>query len=296
MRLDRDPERPLLLDGAMGTQLIARGLRVREECPEAWNLDRPDEVRSVHAGYAAVGVDAVQTNTFGATRPRLKRFGLDDRLRPIILAAVQLAREAAPGRLVIGSLGPTGETVPLSGSGNLGWLEDAFAESTALLAEAGVDAIHLETMFHPRELESAVRGAQSGAADLPVVASITLMPGVTGLETPHGVPVAKMLKAVEASSPDGVGVNCSIEGERMLAAVELLRQSTSLPVWAKPQAKIPQKCVTGRPSESPEQFARHALSLARAGASAIGGCCGTGPAELAALRQALDAAYSKVAS
>jgi methionine synthase I (cobalamin-dependent) len=280
----------------MGTQLIARGMRVREECPEAWNLERPDDVRSVHAAYAAVGVDAVQTNTFGATRPRLKRFGKDGLQRELVRAAVTLAREGAPGRLVIGSLGPSGETVPLSGAGDLGWLSDAFAEAAALLVEAGVDAIHLETLFHPLELEAAVRGVRSCAGDVPIVASMTLMPGVTGLESPHGVPIKKMLKAVESSAPDAVGVNCSVEGERMLAAVEALCEATDLPVWAQPQAKIPQKCVTGRPSESPQQFARHALALARAGAAAVGGCCGTGPDELAALKQVIDAAYSQVAS
>jgi methionine synthase I (cobalamin-dependent) len=125
---------------------------------------------------------------------------------------------------------------------------------------------------------------------------MTLMPGASGLETPHGVPIAKMLKAIESGQPDAVGVNCSIEGERMLAAVEHLREATSLPVWAKPQAKLSQKCVGGRPQETPEQFARHAVTLARAGASAVGGCCGTGPEELSALRRALDAAWSKVAS
>src|SRR4051812_22297997 len=119
----------------MGTQLIARGMRVRQECAEAWNLERPDDVRAIHASYAAVGVDAVQTNTFGATRLRLKRFGLDGRLRDIVQAAVTLARTGAPGRMLIGSLGPTGETLPLAGTGDLGWLEEAFAEPASLLAE-----------------------------------------------------------------------------------------------------------------------------------------------------------------
>src|SRR5690349_7092039 len=113
MFLDRHPTRPLLLDGAIGTELIARGLRVREESPESWNLDRPDDVRAVHAAYAAAGCEAVQTNTFGATRPRLARFNLAGRQFEICAAAVRLAREAAPGASVIGSHGPTGETVAL---------------------------------------------------------------------------------------------------------------------------------------------------------------------------------------
>src|SRR3954469_3282082 len=102
MLLHRDPTCPLLLDGAMGTELIARGLRVREECPEAWNVERPDEVRAVHAAYIAAGAEAIQTNTFGGTRPRLTRFGKQDQLRPLLLAAVRLAHEAAEGRAVIG--------------------------------------------------------------------------------------------------------------------------------------------------------------------------------------------------
>jgi 5-methyltetrahydrofolate--homocysteine methyltransferase len=296
LRLDRDTERALLLDGAMGTELIARGLRVREECPESWNRNRPDEVRSIHAAFAAAGAEAVQTNSFGGTRPRLARFGLADQLRPLLLAAVRLAREGAPGLEVIGSLGPTGETLPLGNQPDLGWLEGTYAESASLLAEGGVDAIHLETQFHPTELTAAIRGTRAGAPSLPIVASMTLMPGATGLETPHGVPFAKMVRAVEAGEPDAVGVNCSIEGERMLAAVEALRDALPLPIWAKPQAKMSPKCVTPRSSETPDIFARHAMALVRAGASAIGGCCGVSPNMLLALRRALDASRIERAS
>ena len=296
MRLARDPQRALLLDGAMGTELIARGLRVREESPEAWNLDRPQDVRAVHAAFAAAGAEAVQTNTFGATRPRLERFGLADRQCVIIEAAVELARKGAPGLLVIGSLGPTGETLPLGARPDLGWLEQTFADAAAFLQQAGAEAVHLETHFHPLELEAAIRGARTGADRLPIIASVTLIPGVTGLETPHGVPITRMVRAIEAGQPDAVGVNCSIEGERMLAAVEVLRETLSLPVWAKPQAKVSQKCATWRPSETEEQFARHAAALVRAGASAIGGCCGVGPGGIAALRRTLDLAAGKVAS
>src|SRR5439155_10246689 len=139
----------MLLDGAMGTELIARGLSSRVDCADAWNLTRPDDVRAVHAAYAAAGADAVQTNTFGCTRPRLARFGRQDQVAELARAAVKLAREGAPGRLVFGSLGPSGETLPLGGGADLAWLEAAYAEAARALAESGVDAIHLETMFHP---------------------------------------------------------------------------------------------------------------------------------------------------
>src|SRR5262249_15548834 len=153
----RGAERPMLLDGAIGTELIARGLRVREECPEAWNVERPDEVRAIHAAYARAGSQAVQTNSFGATRPRLRRFGLEARVRELNLQAARLAREGAPGCVVVGSLGPSGENLPLGAQLDLAWLEEAFAEAAAALAEGGVDAIHVETMFHPGELVAAVR-------------------------------------------------------------------------------------------------------------------------------------------
>jgi methionine synthase I (cobalamin-dependent) len=289
MRLERDPARALLLDGAVGTELIARGLRVREECPERWNVDRPDDVRAVHAAYVAAGADAIQTNSFGCTRPRLARFGLASEVHALALAAAHLAREASRGRLVIGSIGPTGETLPLAARQALAWLEDAYAEAAAALVEGGVDAVHIETQFHPAELEAAVRGVRAGAPSTFVIASMTLMAGVSGLETPHGVPVARMLRAVEASQPDAVGVNCSVDAERTRIAVETLREAVTLPVVAKPQAKISEKCATGRSSETPEAFARYAVALVRAGAAAVGGCCGVGPAGIAALRRALDA-------
>lgn len=296
MHLTGRKGRPLLLDGAMGTELIARGLCVRVECPEAWNLERPDEVRQVHAAYVAAGAEVIQTNSFGGVRTRLARFGREAQARELLAAAVRLAREAAPGLPIVGSLGPSGETLPLQGKLDLAWLEVDYARAAEALAESGAQAIHLETHFHPAELEAAVRGARQGASGLPIIASMTLMPGVTGLETPHGVPVAKMIRAVEASQPDAVGVNCSVEAERLLAAVEALVQALSLPVWARPQAKVSQKCATFRSSETPETFARHAVMLARAGAAAVGGCCGIGPAEIAALRSALDAEFAKVAS
>jgi 5-methyltetrahydrofolate--homocysteine methyltransferase len=296
MRLDRTPAQPLLLDGAIGTELIARGLRVREEAPESWNLDRPADVRAVHAAYAAAGADAIQTNSFGATRPRLARFGLADRLREICAAAVALARDAAPKAAIVGSLGPTGETVALGGKADVSPLRDAFAEAAAALADAGADAIHLETQFHPAELQAAIEGVRAGAPRLPLIASMALMPGATGLETPHGVPIAKMVRALEANLPDAVGANCAIEAERMLQVVTFLRERFDVPVWAKPQAKLSDKCATGRSSETPEKFARHALALIDAGAAAVGGCCGTTPASIAALRAALDREPAKVAS
>jgi methionine synthase I (cobalamin-dependent) len=294
MRVSRP--QPWLLDGAIGTELIARGLRVREESPESWNLSRPDEVRAVHAAYVAAGAEAIQTNTFGATRPRLSRHGLGNRVAEVCVAAVRLAREASPGCEVIGSLGPTGETLPLGTTPDVGWLREAYAEAAAALAAAGVGAIHVETQFHPIELRAAIDGVRQGAPETPLIASMALMPGVTGLETPHGVPIAKMVRAFEDNLPDAVGVNCAVEAERMLQSVVALRERFALPIWAKPQAKMSDKCASGRSSETPQMFARHAAALVDAGAAAVGGCCGTTPASIAALCAALGRHPAKVAS
>lgn len=296
MVLDRDPPRPLLLDGAIGTELVARGLKLRQEAPEAWNLTRPDDVRAVHAAYAQAGSDVLQTNTFGATRPRLARFGLADRVEEICQQAVALARAAAPTLPLVGSLGPTGETVPLGEGQGPDWLRAAYAEAAAALARAGVAAIHLETQFHPAELRAAVQGVRAGAPRLPLIASLALMPGATGLETPHGVPLGHMVRALDEVPPDAVGANCAIEAERMRSVILQLREQLGLPIWAKPQAKLSDKCASGRSHETPASFAHYASLLVEAGAAAVGGCCGTTPDRIAALRAALDALPSRVAS
>lgn len=285
------PDRPVLLDGAIGTELIARGLRVREECPEGWNLERPDDVRDVHAAYARAGSKVVQTNSFGATRPRLRRFGRETQVRELNLRAARLAREGAPGCMILGSLGPSGENLPLAGRLELDWLEDAFAEAAAALAEGGVEAIHVETMFHPAELIAAVRGARAGAPALKVAASMTLIVGAAGTTTPAGVPLERMVEAARAAEPDAVGINCSLDAERMLGPLEQLRRlSPLIPLWAKPQAKLSEKCASGRSSETPDAFARRAVRLVEDGLAAIGGCCGVGPAGIAELGRRLAGA------
>jgi homocysteine S-methyltransferase len=249
----------------------------------------------VHAAYVAAGAEVIQTNTFGATRPRLARAGLADRVAEVCIAAVRLAQSAAAGRaLVVASLGPTGENLPLGSAPDVGWLRAAYAEAAGALAAAGVVAIHIETQFHPVELRAAIEGAREGAPQLPVIASMALMPGVTGLETVHAVPMGKMMRALESSPPDAVGANCAVEAERMLQAVVALRERFDLPVWAKPQAKLSDKCATGRGRETPEVFARHAAALIDAGASAVGGCCGTTPESIAALRAVLRREPSQI--
>jgi 5-methyltetrahydrofolate--homocysteine methyltransferase len=281
--LDRLPARALL-DGAIGTQLIARGLRPGKDCPEAWNVDRPDEVRRIHQEYFDAGADVVQTNTFGGTRLRLSLFGRQTEVRKLNVTAGILAREVRPaGALVAGSIGPTGAIPPPEGKADLIELEDAFAEQAMALAESGVDLIHVETMYHPKEARAALRGVREGAPGLPVVASMTVRRTSRGYATPLGFPPEVMLATFLEEEADGVGVNCTLTPVDMLDVVRLMRSRTDRPIFAKPTV-----APSGQAPILPQELATGALALTAAGATAVGGCCGAGPADIRAVRKALD--------
>lgn len=282
--LRRLPPRAVL-DGAMGTELIARGLRLGADCPEAWNEQHPGEVRAVHEGYFAAGSDAVQTNTFGGTRLRLGLHGRAAEVRALNVAAGVLAREVRPtGRFVIGVIGPTGAIPPPEGNADVVELEDCFAEQAAALAEAGADLLHVETMYHPKEARAAVRGARAGAPGLAVVGSMTCRLTAAGYLTPLGFAPERMLAAYLEEDADGVGVNCTLSPVDMVELVRAIRARTDRPIFAKPTAAPP-----GRSVLLPEDMGSGARALFAAGATAVGGCCGAGPVHVAAVRNAADA-------
>ncbi len=275
---------PILMDGAMGTELIARGLDIRSDSAERWVLERADEVAAIHRAYAAAGADVIQTCTFGALRSRLGS-ALRGRAAEICTKAVALARAAAPALPIVASLGPTGlvKGAEATDPAVRRQIEDEVSEAAAALAAAGADVIHLETHYSPVELASAAAGAHRGAPGLQLWASVTLMTGNSGLETPHGVPASRMLRVLGEVGADAVGVNCSLDADRIRAAVELLVGARLGPVVVRPQARISEKCATGLSQEKPERFAQRAIRLYELGAAAVGGCCGTTPASIAAL-------------
>jgi homocysteine S-methyltransferase len=271
---------PMLLDGGMGTELIARGLRPGVDCAEAWNVDRPNDVREVHAAYFAAGADAVQTNTFGATRVRLRAFRRDREVRNYNLQGALLAREVRPpGKFVIGDLGPTGAVPPPEGRADLGELEDAYAEQAMALAEGGVDFLHIETLYHPKEARAALRGARLGAPGLAIVASMTCRTTSSGYATPLGMTPDAMLAAFLEEGADGVGVNCSLGPADLLDLVRQLRAKTALPIFVKPTAT-----PNGANRIRSEDMATGALALFAIGANAVGGCCGTTPFDINHMR------------
>ena len=272
----------------MGTELMARGLRAGKDCAEAWNLDRPDDVRRIHQAYFAAGADVVQTNTFGGTRIRLSAFGRQTDVRNVNVAGALLARELRPaGVLIAASVGPTGAIPPPEGKADLIELEDAYAEQAMALAEGGVDLIHIETMYHPKEARAALRGIHEGAPGLAVVASMTCRRTTRGYATPLGFPPEPMLAAFLEEDADGVGVNCTLAPADMLDLVRLVRARTDKPLFAKPTV-----APMGMSPLLPDELATGALALFAVGATAVGGCCGAGPADIEAVRKAIDDAPS----
>jgi methionine synthase I (cobalamin-dependent) len=286
---------PALLDGAMGTELIARGLDLSCAAPETWVLERPEIVREVHAAYVAAGADILQTCSFGATRPRLERVGLGEEVAAVNRQAVSLARAEAAGRPVLASLGPTGID-PFS-SGAAATMAAAYRQQIAALAEAGVDGLHFETLYHPLEATQAVAAARQVAPRLPIILSATYALGDHGFQTPLGVPLPVMTQALLAAAPDALGINCSLEARKMLGLVRQLRELVG-PLQARPLALVVQPqggpaeidCRAPRRGADVEEFVRGLraiLGMDDIGVAMVGGCCGAGPAHIAALAAAL---------
>ena len=269
----------------MGTGLIALGLDLGREPPEAWNLSHPDAVADLCARFLAAGAEVVQTNTFGGSRPRLEASGLGGALEAVNREAVALCRRAGAGR-VAASLGPTGLD-PFAG-GAAAAMAAAYREQIAVLLAAGVDALHFETMCHPVEAAAGVAAARAVAPSLEVIVSFTCSLGDLGFQTPHGVPLSRMAAACLEAGADALGLNCSLEARKLVGAVRALRGLTDLPLLIQPQGGEPSiDCKGERKGDTPERFARDAARLGEEGADAVGGCCGATPEHIAALRARL---------
>jgi len=268
-----------LLDGAMGTQLQDRGLKPGET-PELWNLSRADDVRAVHEAYFAAGANAVYANTFGANPAK---YHGDALLEDVIAAGVRIAREAAKGAggLVALDVGPTGRLLKPSGDFEFDAAYDAFAAQIRVGAAAGADFVAIETMGDTYELKAAVLAAKENS-QLPVLATVAL--GEDG-KLLTGANVECVAALLEGLRVDAIGFNCGFGPDMTLQYARHLAAATSLPIAVKPNAGLP-KVVDGRTvfTVGPEEFAKDVAALVDAGASIVGGCCGTTPDHIAALK------------
>lgn len=298
---------PALLDGGLGTQLIARGL-VLGEAPEVWNLTRPDDVTSVHRAYVAAGSEAVHTNTLGASPARLAGFGLADQCEALNRAAVALAR-AAGARFVIGDVGPTGESLARAPSGPSGragqpgqsgqpgqpgdpgaWTA-SFAAQGRALAGAGVDALHVETMSDVREASIALAALRQAAPGVPIMVSLTFDQTPRGFVTYHGDALGPGLTRLVAEGADVVGANCTLTSAAMGALAAEALAAVAAPLVLQPNAGQPRVTPEGVVyDQEPEVFAEQVAALAGGRVRAVGGCCGTDPRFIAALAERLGQA------
>ena len=273
-----------IFDGAMGTMLQEGGLKPGG-CPELMNLEQPDVVQKIHEAYIEAGATMIETNTFGASALKLDHYGLEDRVKEINEAAVKIAREASKGRAkIVGSLGPTGRfIVPL---GDLEF-EDAyqsFYEQAKTLADAGVDYLIFETCIDIQEMRAGLLAAKD-ATNLPIICQLSYSEDgrtVTGTD-PQTAAIT-----LEALGADIIGVNCSLGPQELVPIVKTLAENCSVPISVLPNAGMP-RLENGRTifPMGPEEFASWGAKLVAAGATYLGGCCGTTPAHIKALAAAV---------
>ena len=283
---------PVLADGAMGTLLYARGVDY-DRCFDALNETDPELVLGVHRDYVAAGAELIETNTFGANAVRLSEHGLERRVGQLNRSGAELAREvadaagAADGERevwVAGSVGPLGVALAPIGSVPRDRARSLFASQAAALAEGGVDIIAIETMRHLSEALVALEAVRA-VCDLPVLVMVTF--GEDEL-TATGRRPEEVARALAASGADVIGANCSTGPAMVLDVVARMSEVSDLPIAAMPNAGLP-AVTSGRYiyTASPTYMAEKASALAAAGASLIGGCCGTTPRHTAAMREAL---------
>ena len=274
----------LVADGAMGTMIYERGVFINT-CYDALNLTEPDLVQDIHREYIEAGAELIQTNTFGANRVKLKQFGLEDKVHEINRAAAELALRAAADRVYVGgSVGPLGIRIEPFGPTSFDEAREFFRQQIEGLAEGGVDCIVLETFSDLNQILQGLSAARD-VCDLPVIAQMTCgHDGNTLLGTPPEVFGAELHQA----GAEIIGVNHSDGPASMLETIERLAKVTDRPISAQPNAGVP-KDVEGRNIylTTPDYLATYACWYIQAGASIVGGCCGTTPAHIKAMKAAV---------
>jgi 5-methyltetrahydrofolate--homocysteine methyltransferase len=282
--LGRIDKKVCILDGAMGTELQQRGCP-GDICVEKWALEHPDVVTSVHQDYIESGSEIIYTCTFGANRVRLEQHGLSNGIERINERLATLARNCASNKIVVaGSIGPTGLSGNLSNSASNEAFFKIFTEQIKGLAAGGVDLLVIETMTHFHEAKAAFLAAKEGS-DLPVMVSFAFSEdGITR----DGVTAEQACRQLQQLGAAVVGCNCSPDPLRVVEIIARMKKVATVPLLAKPSAGVP-TVEDGRLTYpySAKDFVQHCKNLMDAGASLIGGCCGTTPDHIALLHQLL---------
>ncbi len=283
--------RPVLFDGAIGSLLIAGGLRPGSP-PDLCCVDKPEIVKDVHRQYVSAGADVIHTNTFGSNRIRLSQAGEFDDVEGLNRTAVELAKEAVldtrdseTRTLVAGDVGPSGKLLKPLGELTPEEVEEAYLEQVLALSKAGVDLISMETMFNLEEALLALRAAKKVCA-LPVSVSITYEKRKSGFFTVMGDTPRSCVEKLIAEGADMVGANCTLGSKDMAELAAELVALSDRPVLIEPNAGQPvARGGEVKYSESPSFFAANVAPLGKQGVTAIGGCCGTTPRHIEELRK-----------
>ncbi len=278
-----------LLDGAMGTELIARGIEVGK-CNDYLNIEQPDIISDIHRSYFEAGSDAVITNTFGANKYALRRHGFAEEVIKINKASAQIARRAAgQEKYVLGDIGPSGDFLEPLGALKAEDLKEAYIQQANALLDGGVDGFIIETMTAIDEAAVAIEAVKSIGSDLPVLASMSFDKAGDDFKTMMGVDVKAAVEKIVSSGVDAVGFNCgtiSLEGyielaQKFVSAVRSL--SADVIIYAEPNAGKPDLVDNQAVYKvSPEDFAAAIEKIYTAGVNVVGGCCGTSPAHIKA--------------
>ena len=282
----------LISDGAWGTFLQKKGMKPGE-CPELWAVERPADVKEIAQAYFAAGADMVESDTFGGTSFKLEHYGLKDRAAEINEAAARLSAEAAAEaggtKWVIASVGPTGKMLVME-EVTEEELYDSFKEQVVALAKGGADAICIETMSDIEEAALAVKAVKENTS-CEAITTFTFAQTVNGdYRTMMGVSPEQAAEAMIEAGADIIGTNCGNGIERMIDIVKAMRAvAPTTPILVHANAGLP-KNINGVDTfpESPEDMARQVQGLVAAGANIIGGCCGTTPAHIQAMKEAVQ--------
>ena len=284
--LTRMRQAPVLCDGATGTYLYGKGVFINR-CYDELNLSQPDLIRGIHQDYLQAGAEIIETNTFGANAFRLARHSIADRVREINLAGAKLAREAAKSfdAWIAGSVGPLGIRIEPLGKTSLEEARTAFRDQITALMEGGVNLLILETFGYLEEIHQAILAAREVAPTIPLVAQVTIDEEGNCLD---GSTPEVFTPKLEQWGAHVIGCNCSVGPVAMLDGIERMRPLTSLSLAAQPNAGIP-RSVEGRNIYlcSPEYMASYARKFVAAGVRLVGGCCGTTPDHIRAMKAAL---------
>ena len=290
-------QRPLLSDGAMGTQLMHAGLE-SGGCGEAWNLNYPERVLAIQRRYVEAGSDCLITNTFGGSRLMLNRHGNGDMVAAVNRAAVEIARQSFGERVgyVIGDIGPFGGLLEPYGDFTEQQVRDAFNEQARALVDAGADAVIIETQTSLEELQLGIEAAKLAGAPC-IIGSMAYDVTHDGetFRTMMGIDPERAAQFMQEHGADIVALNCGtgMDMERARQAVERYKKVTTLPVMAQPNAGLP-KLVKMKVvyDETPAEMVTGVAALLAAGANIIGACCGSTPDHIRAFRQTMDQCYA----